>query len=522
MIKSAGKINEAKQNFLSSLSYAEKLSEQLSEQSKKCTEIEEKIKQISESKINYKDDEEYLKLENRRKDLNAKMDDIKRMRAANFGCRQKRINAAKATKSNVAEQRNNSSKSRLFIKFIKFLFFLPAFYLVYMIIRSFFHIFDDLSLVLFNDIFIVVMLIIYFIVYSFISVILDDVNERIMRKRKVNVTTEPFKVSDVDTTDYDERIDKFNLQIVSLGEELQKCKNDLQSYLNEKEKIKDEILQKENERLDKTKRELARIKSELDRSILVSKNEEYSENVLYLNVHDDQKDEVKALGTKYDPELKKWYVPDSLDYFKFKKWFNNKDANIVCNNLYLIETKVLCWRCGKQINIVCLASDEFYTEFYGQPEECVTRLILFQYLMYMPNYLEKFLSSCNLNYRFSNRFYDVYKGLNNGCYLCNICESCGVIQGDFFLHQLDKPRRGFYQCIDGTDENLKMYKLNNLCGAVELKGLMHSRNYFEHMRTGIENLSSIDADYYILNQVKKNESKFEIDMASFSKEITRV
>lgn len=279
MIKSAGEINEAKQNFLSSLSYAEKLSEQLSEQSKKCTEIEEKIKQILESKINYKDDEEYLKLENRKKDLNVKMDDIKRMRAANFRCRQKRINAAKVTKSNVAEQRNNSSKSYLFIKFIKFLFFLPVFYLVYMIIRSFFHIFDDLSLVLFNDIFIVVMLIIYFIVYYFISVILDDVNERIMRKRKVNVTTEPFKVSDVDTTDYDERIDKFNLQIVSLGEELQKCKNDLQSYLNEKEKVNDEILQKENERFDETKRERDKIKSNLDSSIFGPKYEQYRKKV---------------------------------------------------------------------------------------------------------------------------------------------------------------------------------------------------------------------------------------------------
>ena len=276
MIKSAYETFEAKQDFRLSLSNAEELSEQLSEKSKEYTEIKEKIKEIEESKTN---DEEYLKLEKRKKDLNAKIDDIKRMREANFRCRQKRINTAKVTKLNVAEQSNTSSKSCLFIKFIKFLFLLPVFYLVYMIVRSFFHIFDDLALVIENDIFIVVMLIIYFIVYSFISVILDDVNKCIMRKRKVNVITEPFKVSDVDTTDYDERIDRFNLQIVSLGEELQKCENDLQSYFDEKKKVKDEILQKEYERLDKTKRELDRIKSELDSSIFGPEYEQYREKV---------------------------------------------------------------------------------------------------------------------------------------------------------------------------------------------------------------------------------------------------
>ena len=211
-----------------------------------------------------------------------------------------------------------------------------------------------------------------------------------------------------------------------------------------------------------------------------------------------------------------------MNYFKFKKWFNNKDANIICKNLYLIETKSSCWKCGKQTKIVCLASDEFYTEFYGLPEECITRLILFQYLTYMPDYLERFLSSYNLNYKYSQRFFEFYKGLNNGLYLCNVCEFCGTVQGDYFLHHLDidMRSRGFYQCIDGIDENLKIYKLNNLQGAVELRGFMHSRDPWEHMITEEENLSSIDADEFILNQANLNQAKKyeEIDMTSYLEE----
>ena len=307
---------KAEQNFLQSLSYTEELSKQLSEQSQKCTEIEEKIKQIAESKINYKNDEEYIELEKRKNDIVAKIDDINGMIASNFRCRQKKIDAAKAAKLNVEGQRNNRSKYCLLIKLLKFFLLLPSFYLVYIIIRSFFHVFDldDCIMAIVNAIVIIIMIIIYFIIYSLICGILDAVNERIMRKRKVKVTPEPIKISDIDTSEYDERIDKFNLQIVELEEEFQECKNELQSYFDKKEKDKDELLKKECEHLDKVKRELDRIKNELDKSILVSEHEKYKEmleseffqkeNVLYLNVSDNQEDEVKALGAKWNPELK--------------------------------------------------------------------------------------------------------------------------------------------------------------------------------------------------------------------------
>ena len=41
---------------------------------------------------------------------------------------------------------------------------------------------------------------------------------------------------------------------------------------------------------------------------------------LLLNVPYAEKDEAKALGAKWNPELKKWYVENRKDYYKFKKW----------------------------------------------------------------------------------------------------------------------------------------------------------------------------------------------------------
>ena len=41
---------------------------------------------------------------------------------------------------------------------------------------------------------------------------------------------------------------------------------------------------------------------------------------VYLKVHFLEKDEVKSLGAKWDPNLKKWYVPSGLDLTRFNKW----------------------------------------------------------------------------------------------------------------------------------------------------------------------------------------------------------
>ena len=40
--------------------------------------------------------------------------------------------------------------------------------------------------------------------------------------------------------------------------------------------------------------------------------------MIFLNCPFNEKDECKALGGKWDPERKKWYVPDGMDASSFQ------------------------------------------------------------------------------------------------------------------------------------------------------------------------------------------------------------
>lgn len=226
--------------------------------------------------------------------------------------------------------------------------------------------------------------------------------------------------------------------------------------------------------------------------------------MLYLNVKYPQKDAAKALGAKWNSDLKKWFVPDGMDYFKFKKWFVT-DANIICDNLYLVETQSQCWKCRKQSRILCLASDDFYIDL-NKSSQHYKELTLFFFLLDAPKYIKKLLSKYGIDYTYSKQFGSRYLG--------NVCEFCGSVQGDFFLHKLENSKRGFYQCVNGSDENLKLHKLVNLPEAVELIGLMHIYDPYDLEITEAENLMNANAIEKILQQAQKDE----IDVTSYLEE----
>ena len=45
--------------------------------------------------------------------------------------------------------------------------------------------------------------------------------------------------------------------------------------------------------------------------------------MIYLDCPFNEKDECKELGGKWDPERKKWYIPDGTPSEKFEKWIVN-------------------------------------------------------------------------------------------------------------------------------------------------------------------------------------------------------
>ena len=76
--------------------------------------------------------------------------------------------------------------------------------------------------------------------------------------------------------------------------------------------------------------------------------------MLILNVPYKEKDEAKALGAKWNPNIKKWYVQNRQDYVKFYKWIMAQGSIIVCNNLYVIEGRQRCFKCGKETRVIGL------------------------------------------------------------------------------------------------------------------------------------------------------------------------
>lgn len=58
-----------------------------------------------------------------------------------------------------------------------------------------------------------------------------------------------------------------------------------------------------------------------------------SDAVTYLRVNFDEKDQVKALGARWNPEIKKWYVPEGKDLTPFEQWLPRESALEQNNNI---------------------------------------------------------------------------------------------------------------------------------------------------------------------------------------------
>lgn len=75
---------------------------------------------------------------------------------------------------------------------------------------------------------------------------------------------------------------------------------------------------------------------------------------LLLNVPYAEKDEAKGLGARWNPELKKWYVENRKDYYKFKKWILGDRAEIciLCDYFYIVEGIHTCFKCRNKTKVI--------------------------------------------------------------------------------------------------------------------------------------------------------------------------
>ena len=173
---------------------------------------------------------------------------------------------------------------------------------------------------------------------------------------------------------------------------------------------------------------------------------------ILLNVPINEKEEVKALGAKWDNEIKKWYVTDKNEYYKFQKWFSKPYNDfVIIDHLYIITSTQPCFKCGKQTTVVSLAADTYIT-FKGEQYELYDEEINFIKLHEIES--ESLLQYLNQNYK----FYKDYSYTTKTHYLANHCDCCGVLQGNWFLYS--EPDSPFFMTSEQKAKALSVFKFD--------------------------------------------------------------
>lgn len=179
--------------------------------------------------------------------------------------------------------------------------------------------------------------------------------------------------------------------------------------------------------------------------------------MLFLNVPYEEKDKAKALGAKWNPSAKKWYVEKKEDYPKFWDWILNDGLIVVCDHIYLLEGKRNCFKCGKETKVIGFGVEEFFLwddyddndnplyEYRNENEINIVGTI-----DNLPHYILEYVQS-KYNYKMK------YSNTTKQTAMSNCCEHCNSLQGSFFLfEEVDSPF--FIDSIEAV-KRLKIYKI---------------------------------------------------------------
>lgn len=191
--------------------------------------------------------------------------------------------------------------------------------------------------------------------------------------------------------------------------------------------------------------------------------------MLILDVPYSEKDDAKYLGARWNPTIKKWYVENKEDYYKFVRWIEPYGNMVVIDELYIIEGTKKCFKCGKDTRVIGFGIDKHLSidgwlepEYEYNDKEIEERLkyMLLEINQYdihivgpinpIPKPLMEYIQN-KYNYKLR---YSKTTHKNN---LSNCCDNCDILQGDFFLfNEVDSP---FFIYSKEDVKNLKIYKI---------------------------------------------------------------
>ncbi|MGF0040278.1 DUF5710 domain-containing protein [Peptoniphilaceae bacterium SGI.131] len=174
--------------------------------------------------------------------------------------------------------------------------------------------------------------------------------------------------------------------------------------------------------------------------------------MLFLNVPYNEKDDVKYLGAKWNPDIKKWYVEEKEDYHKFLKWIMAQGNMVIIDSIYVVEGLHKCFKCGNYTRVIGFGIDNHFST-NSSPED----YDIYQEDIHIVGSInpipKKLLTFLQKKYNYKER-YSYTTNTNN---ISNCCDHCDILQGDFFIYnEVDSP---FFIHSKDEVEKLIIYKI---------------------------------------------------------------
>ncbi len=180
---------------------------------------------------------------------------------------------------------------------------------------------------------------------------------------------------------------------------------------------------------------------------------------LIINVPYDEKDEAKSLGAKWNPNLKKWYVDERKNYYKFEKWIlgNKEYVSILCDYFYIVEGTHICFKCHKPTKVIGFGVKNFFEVYDSKEYDNEDNFCYYDDVIRIGSHIEPLSKDLLDKLKEKYNYYESYSKTVNASYLANHCSNCKVIQGEFFLFgEVDTPF--FIDSIEKAKQ-LKLYKI---------------------------------------------------------------
>lgn len=153
---------------------------------------------------------------------------------------------------------------------------------------------------------------------------------------------------------------------------------------------------------------------------------------LLINVPYSDKEEVKKLGAKWNPQLKSWYIESERDYYKFVKWIlaGKEQIDILSSKLFILQRQRVCYKCNRITPVYALIFPHHFTLYNMNRTEAMVPIVyddncIVSSIPALPATIEKQLelSSC----------YKDYSKTIGDYYIANHCCYCNSLQGNYPL-----------------------------------------------------------------------------------------